>query len=135
MIISRRIIVLGGASLCLGGCFDRPCEERNPAQRAFLDGLRALSKPALENLKAALLIENDDPFTWYEAAQAYSNMGNEPMADLATAERYYAVGAYAPAAMFANKARHGLDQGSPDWQRANDIVAISMPLARQQQQR
>ena len=47
MIISRRIIVLGGASLCLGGCFDRPCEERNPAQRAFLDGLRALAKPAL----------------------------------------------------------------------------------------
>ena len=95
---------------------------------------QALSKPALENLKAALLIENDDPFTWYEAAQAYSNLGNEPMADLATAERYYSVGAYAPAAMFANKARHGLDQGSPDWQRANDIVAISMPLARQQQQ-
>ena len=94
----------------------------------------ALSKPALENLKAALLIENDDPFTWYEAAQAYSNMGDEPMADLATAERYYSVGAYAPAAMFANKARHGLDQGSPDWQRANDIVAISMPLAKQQQQ-
>ncbi len=94
----------------------------------------ALSEPALKNLKAALLIENDDPFTWYEAAQAYSDMGNEPMADLATAERYYSVGAYAPAAMFANKARHGLDQGSPDWQRANDIVAISMPLARQQQQ-
>ena len=93
----------------------------------------ALAKPALENLKVALQQEDDDPFAWYEAAQAYSQMGNEPMADLATAERYYSVGAYAPAAMFANKARHGLDQGSPDWQRANDIVAISMPLARQQQ--
>jgi predicted Zn-dependent protease len=56
------------------------------------------------------------------------------MADLATAERYYAVGAFGQAAMFANKARHGLDQGSPDWQRANDIVAVSMPAARQQQQ-
>ncbi|MEJ0026082.1 MAG: M48 family metalloprotease [Rhizomicrobium sp.] len=93
----------------------------------------ALAKPALENLKVALQQEDDDPFAWYEAAQAYSQMGNEPMADLATAERYYSIGAYAPAAMFANKARHGLDQGSPDWQRANDIVAISMPAARAQQ--
>jgi len=95
----------------------------------------ALAKPALENLKVALQQEDDDPFAWYEAAQAYSQMGNEPMADLATAERYYSVGAYAPAAMFANKARHGLDQGSPDWQRANDIVAVSLPAARAQQQR
>ena len=93
----------------------------------------ALNKPALDNLKAAIAVEDDDPFTWYEAAQAYSNMGDQPMADLATAERFYSVGAMAQAAMFANNARHGLNQGSPDWQRANDIVAIAVPLARQQQ--
>ncbi|MEJ0043489.1 MAG: M48 family metalloprotease [Rhizomicrobium sp.] len=51
----------------------------------------ALAKPALENLKVALQQEDDDPFAWYEAAQAYSQMGNEPMADLATAERYYSM--------------------------------------------
>ena len=33
--------------LALTGCFDKPCEERNPAQMAFLDGLKALAKPAL----------------------------------------------------------------------------------------
>jgi hypothetical protein len=44
---ARRIFLLGGASLALGGCFDTPCEEHNPAQKAFLDGLRALAKPAL----------------------------------------------------------------------------------------
>jgi len=47
MSVSRRIIVLGTTSLALTGCFDTPCEERNPAQKAFLDGLRALAKPAL----------------------------------------------------------------------------------------
>lgn len=94
----------------------------------------ALAKPALANLKISLQQENDDPFAWYEAAQAYSQIGNEPMADLATAERYYAVGAMLPAAQFAVRARHGLDQGSPDWQRANDIVSIAVPAARQQQQ-
>ena len=43
----RRVFLLGGAGLVLGGCFDRPCHERNPAQKAFLDGLQALAKPAL----------------------------------------------------------------------------------------
>ncbi len=47
MIASRRVVILGGAGLLLGGCFDRPCHERNPAQKTFLDGLAALAKPAL----------------------------------------------------------------------------------------
>jgi predicted Zn-dependent protease len=94
-----------------------------------------LAKPALDNLKLALSREEDDPFAWYEAAQAYSAMNNVPMADLATAERYYSIGAMAQAAQFAVRARHGLDQGSPDWQRANDIVAIAVPAARAQQGR
>src|ERR671919_2465018 len=47
MISSRRVVVLGGPSLALTACFDKPCEERNPAQLAFLDGLKALAKPAL----------------------------------------------------------------------------------------
>ena len=45
--IARRVVILGSTSLALAGCFDTPCEEENPAQRAFLDGLRALAKPAL----------------------------------------------------------------------------------------
>jgi predicted Zn-dependent protease len=92
-----------------------------------------LAQPALANLKVALQQDSDDPFAWYEAAQGYSMLGNESMADLATAERYYSVGAMGPAAQFAGRARHGLTQGSPDWQRANDIVAIAVPLARLQQ--
>jgi len=94
---------------------------------------QALAQPALANLKIALQQEDDDPFAWYEAAQGYSMLGNDSMADLATAERYFSVGAMAPAVQFAARARHGLAQGSPDWQRANDIVAIAMPLAKQQQ--
>ena len=43
----RRVFLLGSAGFVLGGCFDRPCHERNPAQKAFLDGLSALAKPAL----------------------------------------------------------------------------------------
>ena len=49
--MKRRVLLFGGAGLgtglVLGGCFDRPCHERNPDQKAFLDGLQALAKPAL----------------------------------------------------------------------------------------
>lgn len=88
-----------------------------------------LAKPALDNLKIALRQENDNSFAWFEAAQAYSEMGNEPMANLSTAERYYNIGAMPAAARFAMLAQKRLPQGSPDWQRATDIMAVAGPEA------
>jgi predicted Zn-dependent protease len=84
-----------------------------------------LAAPALANLKAALIVENDDAFTWFEVAQAYSEMNNQPMADLSTAEQMYAAGVYPEAARFAHRAQRGLAEGSRDWQRANDIMAVA----------
>jgi predicted Zn-dependent protease len=88
-----------------------------------------MAKPALENLKVALRLENDDTFAWYEAAQAYSELGNQPMADLSTAERYYTVGAMKTAAHFAMEAQRKLPKGSTDWQRAGDIMLVAGPEA------
>jgi predicted Zn-dependent protease len=53
------------------------------------------------------------------------------MADLSTAERYYSAGD-ARAVVFAQRAERALDKGSPEWQRANDIVAIVTPLIQKQ---
>ena len=52
----RRVFLLGSAGFVLGGCFDRPCHERNPAQKAFLEGLSALARPALSS-KNPLAVE------------------------------------------------------------------------------
>ena len=84
-----------------------------------------LAKSALDNLKRALVFENDDAWTWFETAQAYSDLNNQPMADLSTAEQFYAVGALPEAARFARKAQRGLTEGSRDWERANDIMAVA----------
>lgn len=88
-----------------------------------------MARPALDNLKAALQKEDDDTFAWFEAAQAYSELGNQPMADLATAERYYSVGAMKTAAHFAMEAQRKLPKGSSDWQRAGDIMLVAGPEA------
>jgi predicted Zn-dependent protease len=92
----------------------------------------ALAEPALQNLKAAILVEDDDLFTWYQAAQAYSLLKNEPMANLATAELWYNAGDMRKAVVFATRARGKLTQGGTDWQRANDIIGAAAPLAAQQ---
>jgi predicted Zn-dependent protease len=89
-----------------------------------------LAKPALDNLKIALQQENDDSFAWFETAQAYSALDNQPMADLSTAEEYYNAGVMQKAAYFAKRASRDLPQGSPDWERANDIMAVSVPAGR-----
>ena len=89
-----------------------------------------MSQAALANLKAAILAENDDVFTWYEVAQAYSNLKNTPMANLATAESYYAAGALPQAAQFASRARRDLTQGTADWERANDIMGAAQSQTR-----
>jgi predicted Zn-dependent protease len=90
-----------------------------------------MSQQALSNLKIANLTENDDVFTWYETAQAYSNLKNEPMANLATAESYYAAGAAKQAIQFATRARRDLPQGTADWQQANDIIGAAQSLPQQ----
>jgi predicted Zn-dependent protease len=92
----------------------------------------SLAAPALQNLKAASLVEDDDLFTWYQTAQAYSTLNNEPMANLATAELWYNAGDMRKAMVFATRARGKLPQGGSDWQRANDILGAAAPLAAQQ---
>ena len=91
-----------------------------------------MSQAALSNLKIANLSENDDVFTWYETAQAYSNLKNEPMANLSTAESHYAGGDFKQAVLFAARARKGLTEGTPDWERANDIIGAAAQAAKDQ---
>jgi predicted Zn-dependent protease len=91
-----------------------------------------LAEPALQNLKAALLVEDDDPTTWYQTAQAYSMLKNEPMANLATAEIWYNVGDMRKAMVFATRARSKLPQGGADWQRANDVLGAATAQAQEQ---
>jgi predicted Zn-dependent protease len=91
-----------------------------------------LAAPALQNLRAAIQVEDDDPLTWFQTAQAYSTLKNEPMADLATAEVWYNAGDMRKALVFATRARGKLPQGGADWQRAGDIVAAASPVSAQQ---
>ena len=98
-----------------GGRNSRPSGRRSPSPRSTISTI-------------ALQQENDNTFGWYEAAQAYSQLGNQPMADLSTAERYYSAGAMPMAAQFAKRAEAQIDErlaGLATRQRHSDRRAAS----------
>lgn len=80
---------------------------------------------AIKHLKAALKDEPENGMAWYYLADAYSRSGDETMAALATAERYFSLRRYPQAVSFAQRALPKLKENGRDWQRANDIISIA----------
>lgn len=87
-------------------------------------------KKAVEILERAAMLDSYNSFAWYQLALVYTRTGQQPLADLASAERFMLMRDPGRAAMMASRAVEGLDHGSPKWLRAQDIrqaagVAIS----------
>lgn len=80
---------------------------------------------AIKHLKAAIKEEPENGMAWYYLADAYARSGDETLAALATAERYFSLRRYDQAISFAQRAMPKLKENGRDWQRANDIVAIA----------
>lgn len=85
----------------------------------------ALNEEAIRHLELANRLDRDSPFGWYQLAIAYHREGNEPMAHLASAERFILIGRRPEAGMQARAALEGLKAGSPSWLRAQDILVTS----------
>jgi len=84
-------------------------------------------------LQAALAQEPDNAFAWRELAQARNLQGNEPLAELASAEQNFAIGNYPAALSFAERARRSLPRNTVSYQRASDLVNFSIEHVREMQ--
>jgi predicted Zn-dependent protease len=84
---------------------------------------------AIVTLNRSLLVEPDDPMPWQYLSQAYDAKGDEGMARLAAAEENFHLGQMKDARAFAIRAREFLKRGTPEWNRATDIVLTSNPSA------
>ncbi|WP_051088980.1 M48 family metalloprotease [Woodsholea maritima] len=82
---------------------------------------------AREHLNYALVAEPDNSFGWYQMSMVYQGLGDNAMAELATAERAYSVGDKRQAYTFATRAREDLERGTPSWIRASELIAVSTP--------
>lgn len=76
-------------------------------------------------LRAAVARDNDNPFAWYQLGAIYTHNGDEPRANVATAESYLLTGQVNLALPKAEAALSALPQGTPDWLRAQDIALVA----------
>lgn len=86
---------------------------------------RANTELAKDNLLFAIARDRNNSFAYQQLAIAYAREGDEGMAALSTAERYYAIGDLAGAASFAGRAQQNLEKGTPGWHRAMDILNVA----------
>jgi predicted Zn-dependent protease len=93
------------------------------AQSLLDGGDEAQLQESLDLLIAALAIEPDNGFGWYQRSRVHEARGETAMAMLCTAERHYYGGDPRRAYQFAARAREDLTQGTREWLRASDILA------------
>jgi len=77
---------------------------------------------ARDVLKISVARDRDNPFAWYTLGMAYARLGDEPRAQLATAERYALLGNTRLAMASAEAAMTRIPRGTPDYIRAEDIA-------------
>ncbi len=87
-------------------------------------GGRSNADEAVRLLSVALVTNPDLPGGYRALARAYAMQGNEPMAQLATAQGLFIDGNVRDAKIQAIRAQAKLKKGSPAWLRADDIVSF-----------
>ncbi|WBQ13493.1 M48 family metalloprotease [Hyphomonadaceae bacterium BL14] len=94
-------------------------------------GEQASVNEALTLLSQALVAEPDNAFGWFQKSLAHTELGDLAMAELATAERYFAVGDSMHAHLFARRAHDRLDRGTEAWIRSAELLYATEPTARE----
>ena len=85
---------------------------------------QASKNDGIKNLKKSIFINPKNTYSWYLLARAYADIDNLPLANYATAERYYLIGERGLALEFAKKSINSIEKNSPEWYRANDLMSI-----------
>ncbi len=79
-------------------------------------------KRAVTEINKGIERDRENPSAYRPLAQAYGQLGDIGLAELASAEGEYYSGKYLDAKIFAARAQTKLKQGSPGWLRAQDII-------------
>ena len=82
-------------------------------------------------LRASVARDRFNPFAWYQLGVVYASQGDMPRARLASAEQQVLSRQYPLAIRSAQAAEAGLQEGTPDWLRAQDIGLQARALLEQ----
>ncbi len=103
----------------------------------FGHALIATEKPenfaeAEKVLRAAIVRDKENPFTWYQLGVIYEAKGDIPRARLASAEQQLMNMQLPEAVRSAEAAEAALPKGTPDWLRAQDIAMSARAMIERQ---
>ena len=79
---------------------------------------------SIEFLKKSLRLNPKNTYSWYLLAKAYAENNNLPLAEYATAERYFLTGNYGMSHQFVVKSLKNIEKNTTEWYRANDLLNI-----------
>jgi predicted Zn-dependent protease len=110
---------------------DAPLLQIYLARSLVAEGGEENTQEAIRHLSQALIREPNNTFGWFQKALAHQALGETAMAELSTAERYFAIGDERQAHVFARRAHDELERGSEAWVRSAELLAVTQPTQRE----
>jgi predicted Zn-dependent protease len=101
------------------------------ARALIAEGGEENNREAILHLNRALIDEPQNTFGWFQKSLAHQALGETAEAELATAERYYAIGDEQQAHIFARRAHDELERGTEAWIRSAELLAVTQPTDRE----
>ena len=83
---------------------------------------------SIKVLNKSLFLNKYNSYSWYLLAKAYALSDNLPLAQYASAERYYLNGDRPLALEFAKKAIKNIDKNTVEWYRTNDLIELILGI-------
>ncbi len=96
-------------------------------QALLAQGNQKAVRQAVEALQNGLAADSTNAVGYRYLSQAYGQLGDVALAELAAAEGYYHSNNFQQARVFALRAQRKLRPNSPDWLRAQDIINYRQP--------
>jgi predicted Zn-dependent protease len=115
----RRALQLAGG--------EEPLMQANLAQALVATDDPALIDEALPLLRRSVVRDGDNARAYTTLSTALYKKGQLPQAEYAAAQAHFISGDLKQAQAFAKRAQTKLPQGSPEWNRAEEILSFKMP--------
>jgi predicted Zn-dependent protease len=106
---------------------EEPLMQANLAQALVATDEPAAIDEALPILRRSVVRDGDNARAYSTLATALYKKGQRPQAEVAAAQSHFISGDFKQAQIFAKRAQMGLPPGSPEWNRAEEIVSFKPP--------
>jgi predicted Zn-dependent protease len=106
---------------------EEPLMQANLAQALVATDEMAAIDEALPILRRSVVRDGDNARAYSTLATALYKKGQRPQAEVAAAQSHFISGDLKQAQIFAKRAQAGLPAGSPEWNRAEEIVSFKAP--------